>query len=78
MIHGSMAVPSIGGGRGACPPFTASCSPQFGLFKILFLEHQVTTRQQTMMEKGIITFKHNSPWTFSRFFPKLLGTNCCI
>ena len=25
-----------------------------------FLEHQVTTRQQTIMEKGIITFKHNN------------------
>ena len=41
-----------------------------------FLEHHATTRQQTIMEKGI-TFKHNSCLKFSRFFAKLLATNCC-
>ena len=61
-------VPSL---RGAVPPHSA-------LLKILFLEHHATTRQRTMMEKGIITFKHNSPLTFSQFFAKLLATNCCV
>ena len=28
-------------------------------------------------KKGIITFKHYSPLTFSRFFAKLLAINCC-
>ena len=28
------------------------------------------------MEKGIITFKHNSPLMFFRIFAKLLATNC--
>ena len=52
-------------------------APYFDLPKILFLEHNATTRQQTMTEKGIITFKHNFPLTFSPFFAKLLATNCC-
>ena len=34
------------------PPLTAACAPHFGLLKILFLEHHVTTRPQTMMKKG--------------------------
>ena len=51
-------------------PLAAACAPHFSLLKILFLEHHATTRQQTMMEKGIITFEHNSPRTFSRFFAK--------
>ena len=38
-----------GVGREALPP-------DFGLLKILFLEHHVTTRKQTMMQKGMITF----------------------
>ena len=63
--------------RGAVPPLTAACAPHFGLLKILFLEHLVTTKQQAMMEKGIITLKHNSPLSFFLFFAKLLATNCC-
>ena len=51
--------------------------PHFGLLKILFVEHHVTTRQQAMMEKGIITFKYKFPLAFSRFFAKLLATKCC-
>ena len=58
-------------------PLMAAFAFYFGLLKILFLEHHSTTRQQTMMEKGIITFKHNSPVMFFRFFAKLLATNCC-
>ena len=30
--------------------------PHFGSLKILILEHHVTTRKPTMMQKGIITF----------------------
>ena len=29
------------------------------------------------MEKGIMTFKHNSRSKFSSFLTKLLATNCC-
>ena len=64
------------------PPYdslTTDCAhpPYFDLLKILFLVHHVTARLETMMEKRIITFKHNYPLTFSRFFAKLLSTNCC-
>ena len=65
------------GSGGAVPPLTTDCAPHFGLLKLLFLEHHVRARQQTIMEKGIRTFKHNSPLTFSRFFAKLLATKCC-
>ena len=64
-----------GGAGGTVPPLTTACSPYFGSFKILFLEHHVTARQQPMIEKVIIRFKHNSPLKFSRFFAKLLATN---
>ena len=40
-----------GGARCAMPRQTAACAPNFGLLKILFLKHHITTRQQTMMEK---------------------------
>ena len=43
-------------GQGAVPPLTAACVPHIGLLKVLFLEHHVTVRQQTMMVKVIITF----------------------
>ena len=43
--------------------------------KNTFSEHLVTTRQQTTMEKGIITYKHNSRLKFSGFFAKLLAAN---
>ena len=65
-----------GGGKGPYPPNGRLC-PHFGLRKILLLKHYATTRQQTMMEKRIITFKHNSPLMFFRFFAKLLATNFC-
>ena len=72
------AVATGGAGR-AVPPLRLLVPPrQFGLLKTLFLKHHATTRQQTMMEEEIITFKHNSPSTFSRFFAKLLATNCCL
>ena len=70
--HDSESVPLL---RGGVPPLTSACAPHFGFLKILFLEHYTTTRQQTMMDKEIITFKHNSPLMFPRFFAKLLATN---
>ena len=42
--------------RGVVPFLAAALPPKFGLLKMLFLEHHSTARQQTMMEKGIITF----------------------
>ena len=65
------------GGKRGVSPLTVPCAPPFDLLKRLFLEYHATTRQQTMMEKGKIMFKHNSRLTFSRFFEKLLATNCC-
>ena len=64
-----------GEARGAVPP-NGCFFPHFILVKILFLEHHATTRQQTMMEKGKIMFKHDSLLMFFRFFAKLLATNC--
>ena len=70
---------SIGGG-GPGPPSTgyaSACAPPFQLSLIAFLKHYVATRQQTIMEKGIIKFKRNSRLKFSLFYAKLLATNCC-
>ena len=58
-------------------PLTAAFALHFVLLKIWFFEYYVTTRQQTVMEKGIITFKLASRLKFSRFFVKFLATNCC-
>ena len=74
-MKGSNQCRHYAGQRGPYPPNGRLC-PHFGLLKILLLKHHVT-RQQTMMEKGIITFKHNSPLMFFRFFAKLMATNCC-
>ena len=76
-------VPSLrggggGGGRGAVPPITVACTPPFRFIQNTVLEHHSMARQLTMMKKRIITFKHNSLLTFSRFFAKLLATNCCV
>ena len=78
MFVGLRPVPSLRGSQGGRAPITDACAPHLGLLKILFLEHYSVTRQHTMMEKGISTFKHNSPLTFSRFFAKLQATNCCV
>ena len=48
---------------GPYPPNGRLC-PHFGLLKILLLKHHATTRQLTMVEKEVITFKHNSPLNF--------------
>ena len=41
-----------GGAKGAVPPpLTTACASHFGSLKLLFLEHHVTARQQTMVEK---------------------------
>ena len=52
------------------------CRPPFWFIQNAFLDHRVTTRQQAIMEKGIIIFKHDSRLKFSRLFAKLLATNC--
>ena len=69
-------VPWLWGARGAVPPLTTACAPPpFRFTQNMFLERQLTIRQQAVMEKGIITFKHNSRLKFSPFFAKLLATN---
>ena len=66
-------VPSLRGSQGGRAPLTDACAPHLGLLKILVLEHYLVTRQHTMMEKGISTYKHNSSLTFSRFFCEIAG-----
>ena len=56
-MNGSNHFRRYGGAKGAIRPNRRFC-PYVGLLKILLLKHHATTRQQTMMEKGIITFKH--------------------
>ena len=65
---GISAVATGGTIRGRAP-LTAACAlPHFNFLKILFLKHNVTTRQQTIKEKEIITFKHNIfVWRFLNF-----------
>ena len=63
--------------KGAVPPLTTACAPPFRFTQNRFLEHHVTTRQQTIMEKGLMTFEHISRLKLSRFFAKLLATKCC-
>ena len=46
-------------GPGGRAPLTDACALPFRLLKILFLEHHSSTRQHTMMEKGIITVRPN-------------------
>ena len=57
-LRGASAVATDGGGGGV-PFLTAACVPHFSLLKTLLLEHYITIRQQTMMEKRI-----NSRLTF--------------
>ena len=58
-VDHSAVAKGLGPGGGA-----SACVPHFGLLKILFLKSHLTTRQPTMMGKGIIKFKHNSLLTF--------------
>ena len=62
--------------RGAVPHERLLVPPPFWFIQNAFLDHRVTTRQQAIMEKGIIIFKHDSRLKFSRLFAKLLATNC--
>ena len=68
MSVGLRPVPSLQGSQGGRAPLTDGCAPHLGILKILFLEHYSVTRPHTMMEKGISTFKHDSPLTFSPVF----------
>ena len=65
-----------GRARGAISPLTTACAPPFQFAQNAFLENHATTRQQAIIEKGIILLKHNSRLKFSRLFAKLLATNC--
>ena len=65
-----------GGLGGPCPPNDCLCPP-ISVDSKSFLEHHVPTTQQTTIEKEMITFRDNSRMKFSRFFAKLLATNCC-
>ena len=77
-INYTRLVPSLrGGSEGPSPPPNDCLCSQFWLTQNTFLKHHVPTRQQAIIEKEIITFKHNSRLKFSRFFAKLLATNCC-
>ena len=64
-----------GEARGGVPPNDCLCPP-FWFIQNAFLEHRVTTRQQAIMEKGIIIFKHDSRLKFFRLFAKLRATSC--
>ena len=75
-MNGSNQCRRYGGGKGGHTP-QQPLVPPFWLTKNTAFEHHATTRQQTMMENGIITFKHNYPLMFFRFFATLLATNCC-
>ena len=52
-------------GPEAPSPLTTSCAPPFRFTQNDCLEHLVTTRQQAIIEKGIISFKHDSRLKFS-------------
>ena len=64
------------GGLGGRDPQTTACAPPFRFAQNTFSERHVMTSQQVIIEKEIITFKDNSRLKFSRFFAKLLATNC--
>ena len=56
-----------GGARGTLPPNGCLRPPFWFTQNIVF---GTSRNDKTMMERGLITFKHNSPMTFSRFFAK--------
>ena len=49
-----------GGAAGGPCLLTTACAPPVWFTQHTCLEHHVTTRQQAIMEKGMITFKHDS------------------
>ena len=59
-------MPSLQWGQGRRPPLTTACASPVWFIQNAVLEHRVTTRQQAIMEKGIIIFKHDSRLKFSR------------
>ena len=67
------AVATVGQGRRTS--LTTACAPPFWFTQNACLEHHVTTRQQAIMEKIKMSFKHNSRLKFSRMFAKLLPNN---
>ena len=69
-----IAVATVGPGAPS-PPIDCLCPPILVHSECFFWASR-TTRQQAIMEKGIIIFKHESRLKFSRLFAKLLATNC--
>ena len=74
-MNGSNQCRSCEGRRGAggSYPLNGRLCPHFGLLKIPLLEHHATTRQQTIMEKIIVTFKHISPLIFFSILCEIAG-----
>ena len=51
--------------RGPCPPLTTACAPPFWCTQITVFGTPRNCKTTTMMVKGVITFKHDSPLKFS-------------
>ena len=56
---------ATGGPGEAVPPLTTACVPPFWFIQITVFETSHNGKTTTMMVKGVITFKHNSPLKFS-------------
>ena len=69
------AVAPGGRGREGRTPSNGRLCPHFGLLKILFLKRFATTKQRTMMEKEIITLKHNSCLMFLSILCEIAGNH---
>ena len=72
----SVSVPSLRGGQGGRAPLTTACAPPFWCTQITVFGTPRNCKTTTMMVKGVIMFKHDSPLKFSSFVTKLLATNC--
>ena len=57
-------VPLLRGVQGGRAPLTTACAPQFGFTLITVFGTSRNCKTTTMMVKGAITFKHNSPLDF--------------
>ena len=69
------AMPLLRGAKGAVFSLTTACAPHFILFRTVF---GASRNDKTTNKNGTrkITLNHNSSLKFSRFFAKLLATNC--
>ena len=53
------------GAQGGCAPLTTACAPPFWFTQITIFGTSRNCKTTTMMAKGVIMFKHNSPLKFS-------------